>query len=85
MSPKVDAKRICEVLRLIDQGLGYSDSVAEFERKWCINMWLAEEIEVDNTPLIRLTDLGMGCLTIGVASMATRRIKREISNFALDS
>ena len=60
MSPKVDAKRICEVLRLIDQGLGYSDSVAEFERKWCINMWLAEEIEVDNTPLIRLTDLGMG-------------------------
>ena len=64
MSPKMDAKRICEVLGLIDQQLGYSDAVAGFERKWCIDMWLAEEIEVDNAPLTRLTELGMKFLDL---------------------
>ena len=38
-----DCERLSEVLSLIDQGLGYSDSVTEPERQWCIKRGLAEE------------------------------------------
>ena len=62
MSPEVTAQRMCEVLRLIHQGLGYSHSVAERERKWCIERKLVKKLEGENGPILTLTNDGMGML-----------------------
>ena len=43
MPPISDSERLSQVLELIDQGLGYSDSVTESERQWCVDRGLAEE------------------------------------------
>ncbi len=62
MSPEVTAQRMCEVLRLIDEALGCSHSVAEHERKWCMDRKLVKELEGENGPILTLTNDGMRML-----------------------
>ena len=75
MSDRLEKERISEVLRLIDQGKGYSNAT-EFERDRCIKMRLAEEIKVDNEPLLRLTEVGMMFLDLWT-ELAEKNKNRE--------
>ncbi len=59
---RIDAKRVWEVLKLIDMGSGYSNSVTNCERKWCAERGLVKGSEGENGPILTLTDCGMWML-----------------------